>query len=63
MDRARLELKNLCFEAYLSAMRGDEPRTVLDKLQDAYWQGLDMEPEEDSWAEFCNTLSDYNSPF
>ena len=42
---AERELIDLAMKAYLSALRLDPPGTVLDKLQDAYWQGLGMEPD------------------
>jgi len=45
MDAAQIRLKDLCYRAYLKALKPTTAKEVLDALQDAYWQGLDMEPD------------------
>jgi len=47
MTEEQNKLKDLCYQAYLAALRPDPVRNVLDKLQDAYWQGLDMMPDDE----------------
>jgi len=45
MDAAQIRLKDLCYRAYLKALKPTTAKEVLDALQDAYWQGLDMDED------------------